>query len=49
MNPSFNQQDVKHYEKLCPQKPHYPTTKDFKQLIYNYATTIPWKYKELKI
>ncbi len=49
MNPSFNQQDVKHYEKLCPQKPHYPTTKDvLKQLLQNYATTMPWEYKELK-
>jgi hypothetical protein len=37
-----------HYEKLCPQKPQYPTARALKQLIYNYLITIPWKYKELK-
>jgi hypothetical protein len=37
-----------HYEKLCTQKPYYPTTKTLKKLICNYSTTIPSKFKELK-
>jgi hypothetical protein len=36
-----------HYEKLCPLHPHCLTIRAPKQLIYNYITTIPWKYKEL--
>jgi hypothetical protein len=32
----------KHYEKLHPPKPHYPTTKTQKQLIYKYYAIIPW-------
>jgi hypothetical protein len=31
-----------HYEKLHPLKPHYPTIKTKKKLIYNYYATIPW-------
>jgi hypothetical protein len=30
-----------HYEKLCPSKPHCPTIRIFKKLIYSYSTTIP--------
>jgi hypothetical protein len=35
-----------HYEKLCLLQPCCLATKVPKQLIYNYTTTIPWKYKE---
>jgi hypothetical protein len=38
-----------HYEKLCMSQPHRPATRAPKQLIYNYITTIPWKYEELII
>jgi len=31
---------------LCPPKPHSLATKVLKQLIYNYATFIPWKCEE---
>jgi hypothetical protein len=36
-----------HYEKSFSSKPHYPTTKAPKQLIYNYSTTRAWKYGQL--
>ncbi len=36
-----------HYESLCLLQPHYPATRTPKQLLYNYITTIPWKYKKL--
>jgi hypothetical protein len=36
-----------HYEKLCMSQPHHLATRTPKQLIYNYITTIPWKYEEL--
>jgi hypothetical protein len=35
-----------HYEKLCPPQPHCLANRASKQLIYNYTTTIPWKYLE---
>jgi hypothetical protein len=38
-----------HYENLCLLQPHCFVTRAPKQLIYNYTTTIPWKYKELII
>jgi len=38
-----------HYEKSCPQQLNYHATRGPKQLIYNYFTIIPWKYKELII
>jgi hypothetical protein len=31
---------IAQYEKLCPSKPHYPTTKTQKKLIYIYCATI---------
>jgi hypothetical protein len=31
-----------HYEKSCPLKPHDPTIKIQKKLIYNCYATIPW-------
>jgi hypothetical protein len=36
-----------HYEKLCPLQPHCLANRALKQVIYNYITTIPWKYEEL--
>ncbi len=30
-----------HDEKLRPSKPHYPSTKTQKKLVYNYYATIP--------
>ncbi len=30
-----------HYEKSHPPKPHYPTIKNLKKIIYNYYVTIP--------
>ncbi len=31
---------------MCPLKLHSLAIKSLKQLIYNYATLIPWKYEE---
>jgi hypothetical protein len=33
--------NLKHYEKLCPPKAHYPANKTKKKLIYNYCAIIP--------
>jgi len=35
-------------EKLCLQKLHYHAIGTLKQLIYNYTTTISWKYEGLQ-
>jgi len=37
-----------HYEKSCPPKPHYPTTKTLKKKqIYNNYVIIPWVLQPL--
>jgi hypothetical protein len=36
-----------HYEKLCPLQPPCLANRALKKLIYNYITTIPWKYEKL--
>jgi hypothetical protein len=37
----------RHYEKLCPQKPHYFATRAQKPLKYNYVTTMSSKVQLL--
>jgi hypothetical protein len=47
MTSSFTSSMDYHYEKLCPLQAHCFVPRAPKQLIYNYITTILWKYEEL--